>query len=313
MEKKEKNKVGRPRKTPPEKKSIIEGIKDSPRDPDNNGYELICCNPMIIKKLFSIIGQSELVICTFTKTALTLVCKNDINQTIIEINGSKMNRYYCYDDKTDKTEVSFKISANEIKNIQKKIKKDFSQIIWCSGVGELAFTTRIELKWHGYSNAWNCNKIGLAGQDISPEEYTVKKEMQDMQPDITFTMKHNIFRSIVDDTSNGCGALEIIFHSAKKAPRQLLEIKYKTKHQKNTISNKFDDLDKINFKNLKGLEIFNATFDVNALKGLIAAIPSDNILFKIDKKCMLITTTSENKEVDINILTRADTRNLRQQ
>ena len=294
--KKGKRGPGRPRKLPVKEPKKKMGIGDMPHYDSDNIIELVYCSPLIMKKIFSFfIGHSETIQCKFKKDKVDIMCQDKfgINKIKVTMNGHLMHKYFC------KEPLEFGMSLAYLEPLHKKLRKQFTELVWFSEEDEKDRKTHIWLKWEYYKDAWNKNDYSLAGQYIKLDEKIFDIYTINDYP-ITFTLQHKIFKDIIDDASNH-GDTIYIRQYGKENP---LCIDYQPELSRFESSNPFTNLEEIKLvSNIKKNEVFSVAIRIENLKSVASTIPSEEIEFKVSKsKPLIITSYLDDKSVTVKVL-----------
>lgn len=288
---------GRPRKMPIKEPQKKMGIQSTPAHNKESVVELVYCSPLILKKIFSFfMGHSETIHCKFKKEEINILCKAKRNNKIrVTINGKDIHRYYCA------TELEFGLNLAYLEPLHKKLRKQFTELVWFSEEDEKDQKTHIWLKWEYYSKAWNMTNYSLAGtyDKINEKEFD---EFDHNKYPISFTLKHKIFKDIVDDASNH-GDLLYIRQYGKNNP---LCIDYSPEETRFESSNPFSDAKELKLKsNIGENEIFSVSIHVEDLKSIATTIPSEEIHFMVSKtEDLIMTSYLDGKAVIVRVLTK---------
>lgn len=299
----EKKGPGRPKKYKEPPPVEILGIQDKPLIKERN-MELIFCNPLTMKKLFSFfIGQSETIQCKFKKDKVNILCKDRHNSNRIRItmNGDKMNRYYC------DQEFEYGLALTYLEPLNKKLGKQYSEFIWFSEESEIKSKTHIWLKWMYYDKSWNQTNYSLAGNYLHIEDKEFDEYNEEEYP-IKFTLKNKIFKDIIGDAGNHNSQYIYIMQEGKDSP---LKINYSPTSLRYGSSNPFEDPKEINLEsNLKDDELFSVAINVEFLKPIASIMPTEKINFKVSKiKPLIMTAHLDNGAITVNILTKVVSEN----
>ena len=287
---------GRPRKEPIKEPKKKMGIQTTPMYNKENIVELIYCSPLIIKKIFSFfMGHSETIQCKFKMDRVDILCKAKRNNKIkISISGKDIHRYYCG------MELEYGLSLTYLEPLHRKLKKQFTDLIWFSEEDEKEQKTHIWLKWQYYDDAWNKTGYSLAGTYDKINEKEFDEIDQNKYP-ISFTLKHKIFKDIVDDASNHGDYIYIRQYGRNKP----LCIDYFPEESRFESSNPFNNTNEIKLKSKIGEnEIFSVSIHVEDLKSIATTIPSDEIHFMVSKtEDLIMTSYLDGKTVSVKVLT----------
>jgi len=294
---KQKRGPGRPRKSPIQEPKKKLGIQQNPQYDTDNIMELVYCYPLIIKKIFGFfIGHSETVHCKFKKTRIDMMCQDKFgaNRIRITINGDDMHRYYCRDP------MEFGLSLSYLEPLHKKLRKQFNELRWFSEEDEKAQKTHIWLKWDYYDDVWNRTGYSLAGTYIKVDEDRFDNYDEKDYP-ISFTLKHKIFKDIIDDASHH-GDNIYIRQFGRNSP---LCIEYQPELCRFDSSNSFKDPHEIKLiSRLRIDEIFSVAIRIEYLKPIASTIPSEEVKFMVSKTSPLIMTSYlDNKSIVVRVLT----------
>ncbi len=297
IKEKSKRGPGRPRKLPVKEPKKKLGIQKAPHYDADNVMELVYCSPLIIKKIFSFfIGHSETIHCKFSKDRVDMLCQDKfaVNKLRVTLQGKEMHKYYC------KESLEFGIALAYLEPLHKKLRKQFTELIWFSEMDEKNQRTHIHLKWDYYESAWNKTGYSLAGQYTKICENEFDKYDEDDYL-IEFTLQHKIFKDIIDDASNHSDSIYIRQYG-KGAP---LCIDYVPELSRFDSSNPFQNPAEIKLKTkIEQNEVFSVAIRIEHLKSVASTIPSDEVHFRVSKtQPLIITAYLDNKAITVQVIT----------
>ena len=300
----EKKGPGRPKKYKEPPPIELLGIQNEPLYKDRN-MELIYCNPLTMKKLFSFfVGQSETVQCKFKKDRIDMLCKDKYNSNIIKItlDGHKMHRYFCDE------EFECGLALTYLEPLNKKLGKQYSKFMWFSEEDEKKSKTHIWLKWIYYNKTWNQNNYSLAGQYYKIDDKIFDNYNTNDYP-ISFTLKNKIFKDIIGDAGNHHGLHIYILQEGRDGP---LKIEYSPPSLRFGSSNTFENHKEINLvSTLEEDELFSVAINIEFLKPISSIIPTEKINFRVSKtKPLIMIAYLEDKAITIYILTKIVSENI---
>jgi hypothetical protein len=181
---------GRPRKNPVPAPIEMNGIVDSPEDPENI-IEWIYHEPMNLKKIFTIMKgiESKNAMIVFEKDGVIITSeghfkKNKINLTV---NGNAMPRYYCGVDSLER-----QFSFDRMYTMMSKLNRNYERIEFSVRAGEEGEKMRVRMVDPVVGDSSYHEIIFKFDDDISPQfiEYDTKES-------IRFRLSTSKYKSIV--------------------------------------------------------------------------------------------------------------------
>lgn len=281
--KKEKGKVGRPRK---DKSRPIHtqtyGIVDKPQDP-GNVLEMVYEEPRLFKRIFAIMkgfGINE-ISWNFHKDRIEFCSKDFKGKSTlqIEIDAKMLVRYYCEEP------ISRCIKRDELEKIfNKTLNNSHNQVEISLGREDSRSTAYITIK---KANAMDFNyEIGIFQKD---EAQNIALP-DDAKYPIKFSIPSIDFKNLVDNTSFASDSMII-----SKNPGECLEIRYESSSSKSL--NLTVPLQNIKLEsNLPEDDIFSVSVIVAYIKPFSKANIGENVCICADKFSPITFTTEVNKK-----------------
>lgn len=223
-----KRKPGRPKKNEHVRLDVI-GIVENPDISKDNLVELSYQNPLLFKKIFTLLKAQSAneIVLQFTKNTINLITQDHLQKSTdyVTIHGNKLNRYYCHE------EIVVGIKRDNIQQFFNAIDKDYIELI-------------IEI--HKSSDV---KIIKFTGKTIETGSDDVHYDKIFQIPIDKFRGNVNIndyaVRFILPAKKLKCLISEQMKHSPditfQKSPERPLEIKHPVNHDKRSFSQLFND------------------------------------------------------------------------
>lgn len=194
-----KRKVGRPRKTKINKLVTIHGIVDKPQNKENI-MELICHDPMIFKKIMSLLKSYavDTVEFVFSKDCVMIETEDHTKYSKIytRIVCSKLYWYYIndeYKNAKNETEIRICVARTEIDDIFNSIDKTYDQLSICINKEDMNSVIQISLHHVSYDEDENAT---IPIKQYNNMIQRVKIEETDYP--IRFTLSTKAFKSRIE-------------------------------------------------------------------------------------------------------------------
>lgn len=295
-----KKKPGRPRKTPIKQPRKRNGIVLTPKDSDNH-IEFLYDRPLLFKKIwqyFKLMAVDKIQII-FRKKEIIFWCEDHHKKSKmrLKINADNINHYYCEND------LDIGIFSKNPELIMSTIDKTYNSIIFLSKKDSIQKDFRVIL--NNDIEIDESHKVELIGNYLKMENENTFINNIDYQ--LKFDLPGKYFKKMISDIQTFSDEITI----RKDSIDDPLIFEY-SKLDKKVISYHIVRNSKnINLVSTMGNESFRASFKIDYVKPISAALLSENItIYANENKPLLFNINMDKDTIELKILTEIiDNRN----
>jgi hypothetical protein len=285
-------KPGRPRKKPANQPKPKSGVVSKPTD-DQHYIEFLYDEPMIFKKIwqfFKLMAVTNIRML-FGADNILIYCKDHHEKSDIrvKIDCNLVNHYYC------KNELDIGIFCENLKKIMSTIDRNYNSILFLSTCDNIQKNIQVILK--NSLDIEEHHKIELIGEY---ENIDKEKEFLDEEFAVKFELSGKYLKKVISDIKTFSDQIAIRLDG----PDDNLAFEYINNDKKIKSLHTMKNNSAIKLENTLGEDdAFRASFKIDYVRPISAAILSENVKIYADENKRLKFINQMDNAIEIIILT----------